>query len=127
VILQEQAEYLASNNRFFFPGRYLKPDGSYDLERNADEVFADIGRRTSLDSSGMREFANAQVERKLHYMMVTFVFGIATVLFGFERLFYWERRSIRFALIVAGMWVFVFGIINYLAMSPNPLAHLNLR
>ena len=70
--------------------------------------------------------ADEALERKLHYMAVTFAFGIATVIFGFETLFYWERRWVRYLFIAIGIGLFIFGVFNYVRMGPNPLSNFNL-
>jgi hypothetical protein len=118
----DQAYFLAGNNRFFVPGRYLKPDGSYDFDRNAAEVMARLGRRTTLDSAPLRQDAEAQLERKFAYMQVEFIFGICLAVLGFEKVFYWRRRITRYVLIILGVGLFAVATLQYLMLMPNPLA-----
>lgn len=124
--LLTQADLLASNNRFFFPGRYLNPDGSYDFDRNAEEVMAEIAQRNMIDSSALIRDSEKALERRLQFMQIIFALGLSMGILGLAELFYWERKFTRYSFIASGLIILFTSILAYFLLSPNPLQQLGL-
>lgn len=76
-----EAEDLALANRGFFPGRYLDRDGSYALERQLGEMWADAAREGDLNADPY--FARADLLRgKANFLLIAaMVLGPALVCF----------------------------------------------
>jgi hypothetical protein len=113
-----RADYV---NGFFFDKRYLREDGSYDVDRNRLEEFAEIGRGLDLDSDRALEEIEAMAERKREFMHAVRLLGQSMVILGFEKVFYWKRRIIRFPIIFAGVVMLLLGLMSYVANGPNPI------
>jgi hypothetical protein len=51
---------------------------------------------------------------------------MSTAILGFEKIFYWERRWFRYVLAITGTVLLIIGMVGYLGLGPNPLAHFRL-
>jgi len=124
--LQKQTATLATFARRLFPGRYLKPDGGYDFERNATEEMAALSLSKPINSAPAQAEIDRNREVKTYVVQVVFILGMSTAILGFEKIFYWERRWLRWLLAGTGVILLVLGIAGYLWLSPNPLAQFRL-
>ncbi|HEX2615172.1 MAG TPA: hypothetical protein VHL10_06745, partial [Nitrososphaera sp.] len=74
--------------------------------------------------------AQAEIDRnrqiKFYVMQVVFILGMSTAILGFEKIFYWERRWFRYVLAITGTVLLIIGMVGYLGLGPNPLAHFRL-
>jgi hypothetical protein len=124
--MQQEASLIASYTRHLFPGRYLKPDGGYDFERNAREEMAALSLNTPLNSAPIQAEIDRNRELKSYVMQVVFILGMSTAILGFEKIFYWERRWVRYMLAITGVALLLLGLAGYLWLGPNPLAQFRL-
>lgn len=84
----------------FFPSRYLRPDGSYDLQREMDELTADSERREDIKPD--LHFSRADSQRlKSNLLISTLIFlGLALWMFTCAQII---ERAIRYGFAVAGV------------------------
>lgn len=109
---------------FYFPTQYLRPDGTYDEERNRAERFADVANNLEIDSAKIVDETRAMRERKLGFMDATRLLGLSIAILGFEKVFYWKRRLIRYPIILAGLTALTLGFLTYISLSPDPISIL---
>lgn len=84
----------------FFPSRYLRPDGSYDLQREMDELTADAERREDVKPD--LHFTRSDSQRlKSNLLISTLIFlGLALWMFTCAQII---ERAIKYAFAVAGV------------------------
>lgn len=84
----------------FFPTRYIKPDGSYNVQRELDELWAESNSLADLDSQA--HFDQAQTFRdKDYYLTATLiVFAIAFFFFTVAQV---VKNVLRFPLALLGV------------------------
>jgi len=109
---------------FYFPTQYLRPDGTYDEDRNRAERFADVANNLEIDSDKILDETWAMRDRKLGFMNATRLLGLSIAILGFEKVFFWKRRLIRYPIILAGLFSLAAGFLTYLSLNPDPISIL---
>ena len=106
----DETTYLAENNRFFFPGRYLTADGSYDYRRDVNEYVSQIERKTEIDPEPYYTEVNEAITLKQDHLLVFFLMGLSMGALALVELIYWRRRLTRYAFALVGTGLFAYSI-----------------
>lgn len=118
------ALYLSDVQSFYFPTQYIGTDGAYDFEQNRLARYAEVTNRLEIDSDKIIAETDAMRLRKLSFMEATRLLGLSIAILGFEKVFYWKRRIVRYPIIVAGVSMLILGFLTYLSNNPDPISIL---
>lgn len=100
----------------FFPSRYLRPDGTYDLQREMDELSADSERQRDVKPSLHFDRADAQRLKSNLLISLLIFLGLALWMFTCAQII---ERGIKYGFAVAGVLLLAasalgFGLIELL-------------
>ncbi|MCP4538114.1 MAG: hypothetical protein GY832_13315 [Chloroflexi bacterium] len=99
---QNEAASLARTNQLFFPPRYLNRDGSYAIQREFGEAWAEAGQ--SIDLFPESHFAEAdQLRIKANWLVAIFIpLSLALFLYTLAEGAHPERQSLRYGMAAGG-------------------------
>jgi hypothetical protein len=98
-----QVDKLAATNRNFFPGRFARQDGTYDLTREVAESYADAERRLSHTPDANLALSAALDTKTFTYIQSIVVLSIALLLFTLASALHPARRVLRWASAALGI------------------------
>lgn len=95
-----QANDLADANRYMFDTRFMNRDGSYSVERQLGEMWADAAKEKDLESAS--KFAEAdQLNVKVNRLMIAFlILSLAPIFYALVESF--EGRTSRLVMVILG-------------------------
>lgn len=106
----DQEQRLADTNRNFFPGRYAKQDGTYDVNREVAELLAEAEQHHDLAPQPHLDLAAAHDEKAFDFVKIIIVLSVSLLLFTFAGAFHYERRWLRRLSAGAGSILLAFGL-----------------
>jgi len=93
-----QAANLAAANQLFFPNRYLNRDGSYDVERQAGELWAQAAQVNDLQPAPHFAEATQLRQRSARLVAVFMVLTLSLLCYTFAEGIHPARQRLRFSL-----------------------------
>lgn len=94
---QEEAARLAITDRNFFPVRYAKQDGTYDLGREIAEREADAQRYQDMNAQPHLAESSVQDLRSYRFIQIIVLLGVALLAFTFASALHYQRRPLRWS------------------------------
>jgi hypothetical protein len=112
---QREAWGIAQGLQFdFFPSRYLKPDGTYDTQRELDETYADKAQQQDLYPTSHFEEADAA---RLKASLFSAVLIVASIAFWFFTLAQAISNRLKYLFIFGGFSATAAAILFYLIVE----------
>ena len=99
---------LATTDEIFFPSRYLNRDGSYAVQRELAEAWAEAGQNLDLEPAAHFEDANRELNKRKWLFGAFAAIPVALLCLNLSQNLYSERRALRIGLVVMGAALFVF-------------------
>lgn len=113
VLRQEYAEAvdLATTDQIFFPTRYLNRDGSYAIDRELGEAWAQASQVMDLDPAAHFEVADQQRVMSKWMLLLYIGVPIALLVFKVSQSIHAERHRLRVGLLGVGAVLYVVSIL----------------
>ena len=116
---REQAILLAMNARAFFPGKYVNPDGTYNLDRELGELWAEESLIQNLDPSNYYIQADDKRARFLALNPLPLLGALALLTFALIQAMHEDRKVLRYILTFVGALILLVFIGIYLFVRAN--------
>jgi hypothetical protein len=118
-LVQKQAEAadLAGTSQLFFPARYLNRDGSYNIERELGEAWAQAGQRNDLNSQPYFDRADAQRTKAIILIAVIIGLTISLLFYTLAEGLHPGRQRLRWLTTIGGTLFLIGGIIASLLIE----------
>ena len=101
-IERAQAANLAVTNELFFPIRYLQRDGSYDVDRELGEAWAQAGQAQALDPAPAFVEADAARRKSSSLVAIFILLTLSLLFYTFAESLHPARRGLRLIMAAAG-------------------------
>ncbi|MFZ4816289.1 MAG: hypothetical protein ACOYL5_17270 [Phototrophicaceae bacterium] len=107
----EDAEQIAFQTRFFFPGRYLTADGSYDSTREISERYARADQELDLNPDPHVDFAAKMDDAAFAYGRIFIWLAVVLSLYALALLFHERLTATRWLFAISGTLAFTYCLI----------------
>jgi hypothetical protein len=111
------AANLATTDEVFFPSRYLNRDGSYAVQRELAEAWAEAGQNLDLEPAAHYEAASREQDKRKWLLLSFVTIPAALLCFNLSQNLYRERRGLRIGMAVMGTALFVFMLVALLFLE----------
>lgn len=116
---RQQAILLAMNARSFFPVKYVNPDGTYNIDRELGELWAEESLAQELDPSNYYSQADRKRARFLALNPLPLLGSLALLTFALIQALHEDRRLLRYILTGLGSLMLLVLIGLYFLVRTN--------
>jgi hypothetical protein len=114
VTLRDEAAQLATTSRAFFPVRYIGTDGSYNIQRELDELWAEEEQREDLNPSPYYEKADRLHVKSTQTGLLPLLASISLLFFAFTQAIHEKRKNWRYFFTGVGVSLLIaFGVLYF--------------
>jgi hypothetical protein len=111
----EETDRLAATNRNFFPARYANQDGTYDVQREVAEQFAQAERQQDLSPDGHLAEAAMLDNKTFAFIQTIILSSVALLFFTLASAWHEQQRVLRYSTAALGIVLLVISIVQIVA------------
>lgn len=114
---QTEAMDLASISQVFFPMRYLNRDGSYDIQRQLGEAWAQAGQKLDLNPEPHLARAAQQRVKSSQLKAILIVKALSVLFYNITKVLHPGHKSWRYTMAFGGTLCLIFGVAATVAVE----------